>query len=267
MVLENEAQGKERKKDNLPISLDNLLELLGNPTRRMILSKLAKVPHSASELAKTIGISRQAIHSQLKILQKVGLVENLDPDERGSKYRITSNISLRADITPDYYNVNYSVLLADKSIDTGHLLEELGCDMDYEKIKAPDKKVKFLGKKIQGIQKKIRNLENKRKNLIQDKECLIVALKNLMAKEYDSELRTTKDLPNMEKEIFYTLFYNPMKYFNRINIDKLLEDMFFSDIDDMTRDRHKVSLQYLLRDLSKFMDFFKEDEDTWFFEL
>ena len=37
------------------LSMDTLLEILGNPTRRIILSKLAKVPLGASELAASFG--------------------------------------------------------------------------------------------------------------------------------------------------------------------------------------------------------------------
>ncbi|MHA1193773.1 MAG: ArsR/SmtB family transcription factor [Promethearchaeota archaeon] len=57
------------------IGLDSLLEILGNPTRRSILSKLAKVPHTGPEIADDLGISRQAIHSQLKLLTDSGLIE------------------------------------------------------------------------------------------------------------------------------------------------------------------------------------------------
>jgi len=57
MEVEKESRTKQF------ISLDSLLVMLGNPTRRIILSKLAKVPHSPSELAKILGISRQAVHS------------------------------------------------------------------------------------------------------------------------------------------------------------------------------------------------------------
>ena len=59
------------------ISLDNLLEILGNPTRRIILSKLAKVPHSASELSKILGISRQAVHTQLDKLSSDNVIEKI----------------------------------------------------------------------------------------------------------------------------------------------------------------------------------------------
>ena len=70
------------------IGLDDLLEMLGNPTRRIILSKLAKVPHYTSELSKILGISRQAVHSQLDILNTNNVIERIGDEKRGGKYRI-----------------------------------------------------------------------------------------------------------------------------------------------------------------------------------
>ena len=130
------------------IGLDNLLEILGNPTRRVILSKLAKVPHSTSELAGILNISRQAVHSQLKILSDdYGIIENIYPEERGGKYRIRSSISVRIDISPNYYNIKYK--MTEINANTENLkLNEVGCSTDYEKIRPPSDKLRFLGKKI-----------------------------------------------------------------------------------------------------------------------
>lgn len=241
------------------------MEILGNPTRRIILGKLAKVPLGASELAASFGkrISRQAIHSQLKMLSVHGIIESYGEDPRNIKYRIKSSLSLRIDITPDYYNINFSMSKIDKNTQPLEL-ESTGCHIDYKKI-IPEKKLRFLGEKIQEIEYNLSNLEEERNTLLHNKECFIVELKNIMAKQYSEKLR--QEQPNLEKEIFYTLFYDPLKYFKRINIDKLLDDMFFADINLIQRDQHKVSVRYLLRDLSKFMDFLKEDEEDWFFDL
>ncbi len=258
MVIENQ----ENK--NKITNLDTLLEILGNPTRRVILAKLAKVPHGASELARSLGISRQAVHSQLKILSDNSIIENIDPKPRGGKYRIMSNLSLRIDFTPDYYNIEYEVATIDKKSEILQL-KDIGYNVDYKKIKNPDKKFRFLGEKIKEIEQNIIELEEERSALLQNKECLIVELKNLMEQQYESQLR--KGRSNLEKEIFYTLFYNPIKYFKRINIDSLLDDMFFSDMDLISRDQHRVSIRHLLRDLSNLMDFVKEDEDNWFFDI
>lgn len=258
MVIENQ----ENK--NKIFNLDTLLEILGNPTRRVILAKLAKVPHGASELARSLGISRQAVHSQLKILSDNSIIENIDPKPRGGKYRIISNLSLRIDFTPDYYNIEYNVATIDEKSEILQL-KDIGYNVDYKKIKIPDKKFRFLGEKIKEIEQNIIELEEERSDLLQNKECLIVELKNLMGQQYEGQLR--KGRSNLEKEIFYTLFYNPIKYFKRINIDSLLDDMFFSDMDLISRDQHRVSVRHLLRDLSNLMDFLKEDEDNWFFDI
>lgn len=257
----------ELKEQGPMISIGNLLEILGNPTRRIILSKLAKVPLGASELAALFGtkISRQAIHQQLKTLVDNGIIESFGADPRNIKYRIKSNISLRIDITPDYYNVNYNIAKIENDAEYIQL-KDLGCRIEYEQIKIPNKKLRFLGERIKDTEGELRLLEDQRKKLIQNKECLIIELKNIMRQQFEPELKE-KEQPNLEKEIFYTLFYDPLKYFKRINIDKLLDDMFFSEMGPIRRDQHKVSIRHLLRDLSKFMDFLREDEDDWFFDI
>jgi predicted transcriptional regulator len=262
MELENQES------ENVFLSMDNLLEIIGNPTRRIILSKLAKVPLGASELAASFGkkISRQAIHSQLKMLSDYGIIESYGDDPRNIKYRINSNLSLRIDITPDYYNISFNVSKIG-STRKSLKLKDTGIAVDYQKIKHPDKKLRFLGEKIKEIEEKISSLELERNALLHNKECFIIELKNIIQDQYEERLKT-KEQPNLEKEIFYTLFYNPIKYFDRINIDKLLDDMFFSEMGPIRRDQHKVSIRHLLKDLSKLMGFLREDEDDfWFFDI
>ena len=260
--MELKEEGKE-----LFLTLDNLLEILGNPTRRIILSKLAKVPLGASELAGSFGrkISRQAIHSQLKMLSDYGIIENFGDDPRNIKYRIKSNLSLRIDVTPDYYNIKYNVSQIDDYREALEL-KDTGCHTDYKKIRGPNKKLRFLGEKIKEIEQGISVLEEKRNTLLHNKECFIVELKNIMRDQYDHDLQK-KEQPNLEKEIFYTLFYNTTKYFNRINIDTLLDDMFFSEMGPIRRDMTKVNIRHLLRDLTNMMDILREDEDDWFFDI
>ena len=261
MELEKQEDGE------VYLSIDNLLEILGNPTRRIILSKLAKVPLGASELAASFGkrISRQAIHSQLKMLTDYGIIESIGEDPRSVKYRINSNLSLRIDITPDYFNINFNVAKIDNNR-TDKELKATGYHSDYKKIRAPNKKLRFLGEKIKEIEHEIGDLEQKRNALLHNKECFIIELKNIIKNQYEDALKT-KEQPNLEKEIFYTLFYNPIKYFKRINIDKLLDDMFFSEMGPIRRDQHRVSIQHLLRDLSNLMGFLREDEEDWFFDI
>ncbi len=249
------------------ISLDNLLEILGNPTRRIILSKLAKVPHSASELNKILGISRQAVHSQLDILSSNNVVERIGDEKRGGKYRIKTNLSIRIDITPDHYNIKYSMVQVDddeKAMD----LKDIGYSTKFENIKTPDKKIRFLGQQIRDIEHNIRDLEVERSKLLQNKECFIVELKNIINQTYQKNfLKPRSEVGNLEREIFYTLFYNPVQFRKRINIDNLIDKLFFSDLDPFTRESKITNVKTLLKDISSFMDFLWEDDDDWFFDF
>ena len=261
------------------IRLNDLLDVLGNPTRRKILAKLAKLPHYASELANSLHISRQRIHSQLQELKKHNLIEPFNPDEnvKENKYRIKKNISVRIDITPDYYNINYSTTdIDDKK--SSLMLKDVADTSTYEKLKVPEDKIKYLGERISEIESEIKNLENERSNLLQSKECFIIELKNLMNQQYRQQLkekieerrskeRLIKESLNLGEEIFFTLFFNPEKYFNRINVENLLDDLFFADTDMEIRARNRVSVEPLLRDLSKLMNFMHEDDDDWFFDF
>ncbi|MCK4781244.1 MAG: hypothetical protein KAT57_13675, partial [Candidatus Lokiarchaeota archaeon] len=210
-------------------------------------------------------ISRQAIHSQLKMLSDYGIIEIIGDDPRNIKYLINSNLSLRIDITPDYYNISFSVAKINDPRENLEL-KDTGCHIDYQKIKTPNNKLRFLGERIKEIEENIRSLEMDRKALLHNKECFIIELKNIIRDQYEEDLKT-KEQPNLEKEIFFTLFYNPTKYFKRINIDKLLDDIFFSEMGPIRRDQHKVSIRHLLRDLSNLMDFVREEEDNWFFDI
>jgi predicted transcriptional regulator len=257
------------KKDQIKqfISLDNLLEILGNPTRRIILSKLAKVPHSTSELSKILGISRQAVHSQLDILSSNDVIERIGDEKRGGKYRIKSNLSIRIDITPDHYNIQYSMAQIDNEVKSMGL-KDIGHSSKFESIKTPDDKIRYLGQQIRVIEQGIKELEGERRKLLQNKECFIVELKNIINRTYQKNfLKSKSEVENLEREIFYTLFYNPVQFRKRISIDKLIDNLFFSDLDPFTRESKVTNVKTLLKDMSSFMGFLSEDDDDWFFDF
>ncbi len=249
------------------LSLDNLLEILGNPTRRIILSKLAKVPHSATELSKILGISRQAIHSQLEILSSSSVIERIGHEKRGSKFRIRSNLSIRIDITPDYYNIKYSITQIDNDLKSMNL-KDIGCSIKFESIKTPDKKIRFLGEQIRDIEQNLRSLELERSKMLQSKECFIIELKNIINQTYQKHfLKPKSEVENLEREIFYTLFSNPVQFRQKININNLMDRLFFSDLDPFTRESKVTNVKTLLKDMSSFFNFLWEEEEDWFFDF
>lgn len=56
------------------VSVDKVLQALGDPTRRAIVEMLRARPHSVSRLADPLGVTLTAIMQHLQLLQEAGLV-------------------------------------------------------------------------------------------------------------------------------------------------------------------------------------------------
>jgi DNA-binding transcriptional ArsR family regulator len=56
------------------MTYQQVLDALGDPTRRSIFERLAARPQAVSELARDLPISRPAVSQHLKVLKEAGLV-------------------------------------------------------------------------------------------------------------------------------------------------------------------------------------------------
>jgi DNA-binding transcriptional ArsR family regulator len=56
------------------MTYQQVLDALGDPTRRSIFERLASRPQAVSELARDLPISRPAVSQHLKVLKEAGLV-------------------------------------------------------------------------------------------------------------------------------------------------------------------------------------------------
>ncbi len=121
--------------------IGELLDLLGNDTRRRILESLANEPKYFIQLSKEIGVSQQAVLKHLFLLEKFGLIES---------FKAKSNLA-----APDrkYFQLNRSVYLSIGI--TGNSME-----IRMENIKGPNKS-KVKNKSV---------TENNRKYIQRDKE-------------------------------------------------------------------------------------------------
>ncbi len=246
------------------LNLDNLLELLGNPTRRVILAKLTKLPLSAIDLSESLGISRQAVHSQLDELVQNNILEKIETEKRSTKYRIKTNISLKIDISPDYYSVKYNFGEKEENENITQM-KDVGCSVvDYDKITNPNEKIRFLGENIKKVEAQINTLERDTKDYVEKKKCLILELKKLMSQQFEKDLN--KDYGKLQKEMFFTMFFDPDKFTQKINLDDLLDELF-SNMDLMHRDMNRVSINTLLKEMTKIMDVFRKTDNDWFLDI
>ncbi|MEO7367729.1 MAG: metalloregulator ArsR/SmtB family transcription factor [Gemmatimonadaceae bacterium] len=63
-------------------SLNAVFTALGHPTRRAILSRLAKGEADVNELSEPFGLSQPTISRHLKVLETAGLIEGLREAQR-----------------------------------------------------------------------------------------------------------------------------------------------------------------------------------------
>lgn len=255
-------------KNKIKRNLDTFLEIIGNPTRRAILSKTAKVPLTVKELSNTLKISRQAVHSQMELLKKFDIVEEFDiSGKKGKAYKIKDNISIHIDLSPNYFNIKHNL---DQKEEKSDIIDEQISEIysHLEGFTNGTEKIHYLGREIGELDKKLNDLDHERNNIILRKECLLGKIKENLDMLYNEESGLSKVYRNQGKEILSTFFFSPEKFFGRFNIENLIDEMFYLKRDEIEQAKSEISIKILLKDMSKLMDFlWKEDENDWFFDF
>ncbi|KAF5413789.1 MAG: hypothetical protein C5S38_05600 [Candidatus Methanophagaceae archaeon] len=95
MVIKGERMFKMFRPDG-SFNDELFFELIGNDIRRKILSKLAKFPRYASDLAIDLGVSKQAIKKHLDKLIEFGIIEISlsQTDLKKNYYQISNHIAI-----------------------------------------------------------------------------------------------------------------------------------------------------------------------------
>ena len=109
-------------------TLDQILAILENPTRRRILQKLSRERHYPLQLSKELRVSQQAITKHLKVLEDFHLVkcrpEKSDSGGPERKCYVASySFSLMIDCAPNLFNVEMKPL--SKSAEVGQEYKRL----------------------------------------------------------------------------------------------------------------------------------------------
>ena len=89
-------------------NIDEVLDLLQNKVRRLIMERLVREPHYPMQLAQQIDVSQQAIMKHLNILEKADFVskKKVASDAGGPPkniYMVEKSISIRIDLGPDLF--------------------------------------------------------------------------------------------------------------------------------------------------------------------
>lgn len=91
------------------LTSEQLLDILGNETRRMILELLAEEPRYTTEIASLLDIGQKAINDHLKIMSDLGVIDTYSQKQpRGSPrkyFKINERFKLEFTLRPGFFQV------------------------------------------------------------------------------------------------------------------------------------------------------------------
>jgi predicted transcriptional regulator len=177
--------------EEIELTLDDILTVLENSTRRKILEKLTKETHYPLQLSKELNVSQQAIMKHLKVLEAYGLVECFEEKSTTGGpprkcYTPTKNLSLRIDIGPNTFEAKMRRFDQDQSpmlMGEGEDVQEIPNEyVEIMKSKEdPHEKLSRLTKLIEKVDAKIADIEDQRTYLTQMRGSLLREVYKIIA--------------------------------------------------------------------------------------
>ncbi|KYC53733.1 MAG: Bacterial regulatory protein, arsR family [Candidatus Methanofastidiosum methylothiophilum] len=125
---------------------EEIFDILGNQTRRMILEMLATSPCYTTEIAERLEIGQKAINEHLKIMQDLGLIDLfILKQKRGSPrkyFKIKDNIRMELFVAPRVFDATFKT----EEIDMESIFERYPeYKSFYEEIKF-DSEIRIIGR-------------------------------------------------------------------------------------------------------------------------
>ena len=174
-----------------------ILDIIGNNTRRKILSTLAREPMYFNQLAKEIGIGQQAILRHVNALEDIGLIEsyavksNLGAPNR-KYYRLNSSFSLTISISQDSFSIENHKIEQYRHKESDKFYRE------YDLLTQGDdgETLKGLQANLANIDKEITNLDSRLNDLRALKQLIVHRLHKIAKDNFEEEF---------ERKILHTI--------------------------------------------------------------
>jgi predicted transcriptional regulator len=222
--------GQEKKGMYHPdgsFNTEGLLEILGSDIRRKILSKLAKFPRYASDLAVDLGVTKQAIKKHLNKLMEFGLVEEVDvagADQKILYYQLTVDlaVSLKIDITPNYFSIK-AENTPDDLAKYMHILSQdprmalVERKYDRSNYSSLDPILKALGLELMKVEDALDEAEQTRRNIFLQKTALLNRMQMIINLFVENDL---------EKEILQSIFFDVNASVEGLTLENIFERLF-----------------------------------------
>jgi ArsR family transcriptional regulator len=149
--------------------LDSLLAVMGNPTRRKILRKLAKETHYPLQLSKELRVSQQAIMKHLAVLEEHDLVKSgFQKSDKGGPprkyYEATKSLTIVIDLGPELFSEELRFHEREEVIEGAADAKDL---KEAENLRV---KLGELTRQIASIDRRLEKLAGERDALVDEKE-------------------------------------------------------------------------------------------------
>ena len=181
------------------VSSEELLDILGNETRRMILALLAEKPRYTTEIASLLEVGQKAINDHLRIMSEFGVIEPyVQKQSRGSPrkyFKINERFKLEFTLTPGFFQV----YIIDSEMDMKSILEQFP---EFKELQKRVERVENI-RRIEHYRKVYRDLGDELTRLRQAK----MYVESLMAKVRQQCMKLIEglDLDLGEKRVLFEI--------------------------------------------------------------
>lgn len=191
---------------------EEIFDILGNQTRRMILEMLATSPCYTTEIAERLEIGQKAINEHLKIMQDLGIIDLfILKQKRGSPrkyFKIKDNIRMELFVAPRVFDASFKT----EVIDMESIFERYPeYKSFYEEIKF-DSEIRIIGRlkeNLDYLKNELVEIDNAKafieRSISEVKETILNTIEELNLKEKEKkvlieiilkEFYSTKDIAN-----------------------------------------------------------------------
>jgi ArsR family transcriptional regulator len=174
-----------------------IIDIIGNNTRRKILSTLSREPMYFNQLAKEIGIGQQAILRHVNALEDIGLIESYaEKSKLGAPnrkyYRLNSSFSLTISISQDSFSIKNHKIEQYRHKESDKFYRE------YDLLTQGDdgETLKRLQANLANIDREITNLDSRLNDLRALKQLIVHRLHKIAKDNFEEEF---------ERKILHTI--------------------------------------------------------------
>lgn len=196
---------------------EEIFDILGNHTRRMILEMLATSPCYTTEIAERLEIGQKAINEHLKIMQDLGLIDLfILKQKRGSPrkyFKIKDNIRMELFVAPRVFDASFKT----EEINMESIFERYPeYKSFYEEIKF-DSEIRIIGRlkeNLDYLKNELVEIDNAKafieRSISEVKETILGTIEDLNLREIEKKVLI---------EIILKESYSPQDIANSLNLE------------------------------------------------